>query len=140
MFADQSFPAVAQTMAGLAVDVENGPIIVKQKEGIGRVIHEDAEAPLACAQLLLRLSQLRDVLQDAKLAQRASRFVPRHVALAVDYSHSAVGTEHPVFDIIAWPPGAAGQPQPPRLLSAGPRGESGLASARAILASRRPPP
>src|SRR5512132_3443155 len=108
MFADQFFPAVAQTMAGLAVDVENGPIIVKQKEGIGRVIHEDTEAPLACAQLLLRLSQLRDVLQDAKLAQRASRFVPRHVALTVDYSQSAVGTDHPVFDIIAWTPGQQG--------------------------------
>ena len=105
MFADQFFPAVAQTMAGLAVDVENGPIIVKQKEGIGRVIHEDAEAPLACAQLFLRLPQLRDVLQDAKLAQRPSRFVPRHVALAVDYSLGAVGADHPVFDVVAWTAG-----------------------------------
>ena len=51
MFADQFLPAVAQTIAGLAVDVENGPIIVKQKEGVSRVIHEGAEARLARAQL-----------------------------------------------------------------------------------------
>ena len=31
------------------------------------------------------------------------------VALAVDYSHSAVGTEHSVFDIIAWTPGQQGR-------------------------------
>ena len=30
LFADQFLPAVAQANAGLAVDVENGPIIVKQ--------------------------------------------------------------------------------------------------------------
>src|SRR5271166_643237 len=58
MLADQLLSAVAQTLAGLAVDIENGRIIVKQKEGISRVIHEGAEAPLARAQLLLRLSQL----------------------------------------------------------------------------------
>ena len=73
MFADQLFPAVAQTIAGLAVDIENGPMIVKQQEGVGRVIHKGTEAPLARAQLLLRLSQLRDVLQNAKLAQRPPR-------------------------------------------------------------------
>ena len=55
MSADQFFPAVAQTIAGLAVDVENGPILVKQKEGVSRVIHEGAEALLALAQLFLRL-------------------------------------------------------------------------------------
>jgi hypothetical protein len=108
MFADQFFPAVAQTMAGLAVDVENGPIIVKQKEGVGRAIHEDAEAPLARAQLFLRLPQLRDVLQDAKLAQRPPRFVPRHVALAADYPLGAVGADHPVFHVVAWPAGQQG--------------------------------
>ena len=73
MLADQFFTAVAQTDAGLAVDVENGRLIVKQEEGVSRVIHEGAEARLARAQLLLRLSQLRDVLQNAKLAQRPPR-------------------------------------------------------------------
>ena len=51
MFADQFFPAVTQAIAGLAVDVENGRFIVKQKEGVSRVIHEGAEARLAIAQL-----------------------------------------------------------------------------------------
>ena len=51
MPANQFFPAVAQTLAGLAVDVENGRILVKQKEGVRRVIHEGAEARLALAQL-----------------------------------------------------------------------------------------
>ncbi len=49
MFADQFLLAVAQTMGGLAVDVENGPIVVKQKEGVSRVIHECTEARLARA-------------------------------------------------------------------------------------------
>ena len=70
MFADQFFPAVAQIIAGLAVDVENGGTIVKQKEGVSCVIHERAEAGLA-------LSQLRDVLQNAELAQRPPRVRPR---------------------------------------------------------------
>jgi hypothetical protein len=50
MSPDQFLPAVAQTVAGPAVDVENGPIIVKQKECVSRVIHERAEAHLARAQ------------------------------------------------------------------------------------------
>ena len=51
MFADQFFPAVAQTNAGLTVDVENGRMIVKQKEGVSRVIREGPEARFARAQL-----------------------------------------------------------------------------------------
>ena len=65
MFADQFFAAVAQTIAGLSVDIDNGPIIVNQKEGVSRVIHEGAEARLARPQLLLGLSELCGVLQDA---------------------------------------------------------------------------
>ena len=102
MSADQLFFAVAQPMAGLAVDVQNGPILVEQKEGVSRIIHEGAEARLACAQLLLRLSQLRDILHDAELAKRSPQIVQCHVALAMDYSLGAVGTDHPVFDVIAW--------------------------------------
>src|SRR3984893_3873669 len=101
MFADQFLPAVAQAMAGLAIDVENGRIIVKQKEGVSRVIHEGAEARLARTQLLLRLSQLRDVLQKAKLAQRPTRAVPGNIGLAVDHSQSAVRTHHPIFHLVA---------------------------------------
>jgi hypothetical protein len=51
MSTDKFLPAVAQTNAGLAVDVENSPIIVEQKEGVSRVIHEGAESRLARAQL-----------------------------------------------------------------------------------------
>ena len=51
MFANQLFPALAQTIAGLAVDIENGRKIVKQKEGVSRVIHERAESRLIRAQL-----------------------------------------------------------------------------------------
>jgi len=51
MFADQFFPAVAETVAGLAVDVDNGRMIVKQKEAISRVVHKSAVACLAGAQL-----------------------------------------------------------------------------------------
>src|SRR5690242_10907150 len=38
MFADQFFPAVAQTFAGLAIDVENGRLVVKDKESVARVV------------------------------------------------------------------------------------------------------
>jgi hypothetical protein len=51
MFADEFFTAVAETVAGLAVDVDNGQVIVKQKEAISRVVHERAVACLAGAQL-----------------------------------------------------------------------------------------
>src|SRR3974390_1007602 len=51
MFADQFFPAVAQTFAGLAVDVENGRTIVKQKKGVSRGIEQCAEALFARADL-----------------------------------------------------------------------------------------
>ena len=71
----------------------------------GQIGFAAPESLLACAQLFLGLPQLRDVLQDAKLAQRPSRFVPRHVALAVDYSLGAIGADHPVFDVIAWTAG-----------------------------------
>jgi hypothetical protein len=47
MFAGYFLPAVAQALAGLAVDVYNGPILVKQKKRVGRVIDEAAKAPLA---------------------------------------------------------------------------------------------
>jgi hypothetical protein len=56
MFADQFFPAVAQTIAGLAIDVDNDRVIVKQKESVSRVIREGAEARFACAQLVFCLS------------------------------------------------------------------------------------
>ena len=40
MLSDQLLAAVAQALAGLAVDVEHGRVIVKQEEGVSRVIHE----------------------------------------------------------------------------------------------------
>src|ERR1700739_1706586 len=51
MFADQFSPAVAETVAALPVDVDNGRMIVKQKEAISRVVHKSAVACLAGAQL-----------------------------------------------------------------------------------------
>ena len=68
----------------------------------GQIGFASAQSFRASAQLLLRLPQLRDVLQDAKLAQSLPRSVPRHVALAVNYSLGAVGVDHPVFDVVAW--------------------------------------
>src|SRR4029453_3778220 len=65
-------------------------------------LDEGAKALLAFAQLLLGPSQLRDVLQYAKLAQRLPRLVPRHIALAVNYSLGAVRADHPIFDVVAW--------------------------------------
>ena len=56
MFANELFPAVPQTIAGLAIDVDNDRVIVKQKESVSRVIREGAEARFACAQLVFRLS------------------------------------------------------------------------------------
>ena len=112
---------IAQALAGLAIDIENGRIlIVKKKESVGRVIHKGAEARLARAQLLLGLPQLGDVLQDAKLAQRPPRVVPGHIALAVDGSHGAVGAHHPIFHVVARTAGAQ-------------RGRSGLGYSRSVL-------
>jgi hypothetical protein len=51
MPADQLFPAVAQTNAGLAVDIEDGRLMIKQKESVSRVVHEGAERRLACVRL-----------------------------------------------------------------------------------------
>src|SRR5262245_23849252 len=69
---------------------------------VERELDEGAKALLAPAQLFLRLPQLRDVLQDAKLAHGVPQFVPRHVALAVDYSLRAVRADDPIFDVVAW--------------------------------------
>src|SRR5215470_8899996 len=65
-------------------------------------LNEGAKALFAGAQLFLRLPQLRDVLQNAKLAHSLPRFVPHHVPLAANYSLAAVGADHPVFNVVAW--------------------------------------
>jgi hypothetical protein len=106
MFADQFFAAVGQTITGLAVDVENGPILVEQQEGVSRVIHEGTEAPLARAQLPLRLFQLRDIVQNAKLAQSPPRSVPGDITLTVDHAQGAVRTHHPIFHVVPRSAGA----------------------------------
>ena len=85
MPADQFLAAVAEVLAGLAVDVEDDRIVVEQEERVRRVVDEGTEARLARTQLFLRSPQLRDVLQDAELAHRPPRPVPRHVTLAVDH-------------------------------------------------------
>ena len=61
MLADQFFPAVAQVLAALTIDVENDRIDVQQEEAINRVVHERAEARLARAQLVLCPLALGDV-------------------------------------------------------------------------------
>src|ERR1700751_5261278 len=58
---------------------------------VERELDEGAKARLAFAQLFLRPPQLRDVLENAKLAHRPFGIVPRHVALTVDYSLGAIG-------------------------------------------------
>ena len=120
MLADQLFPAIAQALAGLAIDVENGRMIVKQEERVGCVIRKGAEARLARTELLLRLAQLRDVLQDAELAQRPTGVVPCHVALAADDAHGCRQDAPRVLHVIA---GTAAHE----------RGRGGLGDARAVL-------
>src|SRR5215467_6423804 len=66
MFADQFFAAVAETVAGLAVYVENGGIVFNHEERVGRVIDEGTEARLARAQLLFCPLPLGDVAREAQ--------------------------------------------------------------------------
>ena len=73
---------------------------VAQALRFGQIGFAAAQSFLACAQLFLRPPQLGDVLQHAKLAQRPFGLVPRHVALAMDNSHIAVGADYPVFNVI----------------------------------------
>ena len=105
MLSDQLITAVAQALAGLAIDIEHGRLIVKKEEGVSRMVHKSAEARLARPQLLLGLPQLGDVLQDTKLPQRPSRVAPGHIALAVNGSHGAVRLHHPVLYVVAWTAG-----------------------------------
>ena len=105
---DQFVAAIAQAFARLAIHIENGRILIVEKERIGCVVHHGAEARLARAQLALGLFQLRDVLQNAKLAQRSPRAVPGDIALAVDDSQGPIGTQHPIFHVVAWTPRAYG--------------------------------
>ena len=67
MTADQFFSVIAQALAGLAVDIENGRMIVKQEKSVGRVVHEGAEARLARSQLFLRLLALGNVARQARI-------------------------------------------------------------------------
>ena len=64
MFADQLFPAVAQTNAGLTVDVDDAQLFVEQEEGVRRVVDEGAEARLACAQIVLGTLAFGDIAHD----------------------------------------------------------------------------
>jgi hypothetical protein len=76
MLPDQFLLAVTKVLAALAIDVEDDRIDVEQKEAVRCVVHEGAEARLACTQLLLCLSQIRDVLHDAKLMYWLARLAP----------------------------------------------------------------
>ena len=98
---DQFVAAIAQVLARLPIHIENGRILVIEKECIGCVVHQGAEARLARAPLMLRMPQLRDVLHDAKLAQWPPRVVPGDISLATYDSLRAVRTHQPVFHVIA---------------------------------------
>ena len=100
---DQFFPAVAQALAGLAVDVEHGQVIVMQEKSVRRVVHERAEAGFARPQLVLCSPQLGDVLHHAEHVPRSPRFIPRHLAPAVHDPHLAARADHPVFHVVARP-------------------------------------
>ncbi len=75
---------------------------------VERKLNEGTKPLFAPFQLFFGPPQLRDVLEDTKLTQRSARFVPGHVTLAVNYSMSAIGADHPVFNVIAWPVGLQG--------------------------------
>src|SRR5215475_13569433 len=101
MFPDQLFATIAKARAGLAVDVENSGMIVNEEESVGRVVRKNPEARFAGTDLLLDLAQLGDVLHDAELAQRPAGIVPRHVALAADGAHGAIGSHHAILHVVA---------------------------------------
>jgi hypothetical protein len=61
MLTDELFAAVAEAFAGLPVDVDKARSIVKQKQGVGRVVDKRAEARLARPKLILRPLALGDV-------------------------------------------------------------------------------
>ena len=101
MHADQLLAAVAEAFAGLAVDVDHVELLVQQEKAVRRAVDEGAEARFARAQLLLRLTQRRDVLRDPEIAHRAPGFVPSHVGLAGHYAHRAVAMYHAVLQVVA---------------------------------------
>ena len=101
MHADELLAAVAEALAGLPVDVDNGLVLVMQEQGVRRMIDERAEARFARAQLVLGLPQLRDVLHDAELAHGTAGLVPRDVTLAMHDAHRAVGADDAVFHVVA---------------------------------------
>src|SRR5262245_4049540 len=62
-------------------------------------LDEGAKALLAFAQFLLRLAQLGDVLQNAKLAQRSPSIIPSDVTLAVNDSQRAIRANYIIFHV-----------------------------------------
>ena len=72
MHADHLLPAVAQALASLPIDVENGLVLVEQEESIRRVIDQAAKALLARAQLILRALALRDVARQRQAVPMCS--------------------------------------------------------------------
>src|SRR5215510_8593710 len=64
------------------------------------MVDERSKARLAHAELLLRVPELRDVLQGTEFAQRPE-LVPCHVSLTVNDADRAVGPNHPVLDVVA---------------------------------------
>ena len=99
--ADQFLAAVAQALAGLAVDVQDGELAIEQEEGIRRAVHEGAEPGLAAAQGLLDALAFGNVLHDAEVADGVAGLVAHHVALTVHDPHGPVETEHAVFEVIS---------------------------------------
>jgi hypothetical protein len=92
---------VAQAVARLLVDVEDDAAASVQEEGIGRVVHEDAEAALACPQLVLGAAELRDVLDGPEHAARPARFGLDGVPWLWTTRLLAVRPPHTVFDVVA---------------------------------------
>ena len=134
MHANQFVAAITQTVGGLPIDIENSQLIVEQKKSVCRVVDKCAETRLARAQLALGLPQLRDVLQDAKLAQRAACLVPCNIALTMNHSDRTVRANDAIFDSYRGPPASAAAEASPR--STGLPGGSARASARANPANR----
>src|SRR5262249_30812258 len=82
MHADQLLPGVAETLARLAVDVDDAQLLVMDEKRIRRTVDERAKTRFACAQAVLRLPQIGNVLQDAELSNGTAGLIARDVALA----------------------------------------------------------
>ena len=97
MHPDQLFAAVAEAVAGLAVDVDHGELLVQQKKGVCRAVDKRAEARLARAQLLLGDFTLRNVYRSAHQLHDISGAIQDGAPDRANMPDPTVGQHDPVL-------------------------------------------